>query len=204
MKDKSSTCCKSPDDNTGIKRGVLYGLLPHTFCIAFIIFSILGTVGVTSFFRSWLLTPYFFPLLVTISVILTVCSAILYLRQSNCLSLSGIKKKARYLSIMAISIIGVNLLLFLVAFPLAANFSPNNKIGSGSQNQSQLSQLTLSVELPCSGHAPLVMKDLQQIPGIADINFRLPNLFDIKYSDKTSANEILKAQIFNNFKATII
>lgn len=202
MKDKSQTCCQENKKDSGFKKGLLYGLLPHTFCIAFIVFSVLGVAGITSFFRQWLLTAYFFPLLITISIILSFVSVVLYLYQNKSLSLAGIKKRARYITILVTSIISVNLFLFLVAFPLAANLSAKNN--SNIYNQSNISNLTIDVDLPCSGHAPLVISDLKKNPDIVEVKFRLPNLFDIKYSNKTSEEEILDTEIFKTFKASKI
>ena len=63
---KQESCCPKKDSKTE-KKGILadfaYGILPHTFCIAFIIFSVIGSVTAITFFKKFLLNPYFFHIL---------------------------------------------------------------------------------------------------------------------------------------------
>jgi copper chaperone CopZ len=104
--------------------------------------------------------------------------------------------------------VAVNLLLFMVVFPLAANLKqPSGLTASAMEeinNQGQKENITLEVQIPCSGHAPLITEELNKINGIKSIQFRLPNLFDITYdSGKTSKEKILSLEIFNTYKATI-
>jgi len=54
------TCCQKETKNKGFFAGILYGILPHTFCIAFIILSTLGATTATFLLKPLLLTPYFF------------------------------------------------------------------------------------------------------------------------------------------------
>jgi len=66
-------CCRS--NQTGRKdksffQGVLYGILPHSFCIAFVILSIIGATAVATIFRKFLLLPYFFEMLIGLSFVL--------------------------------------------------------------------------------------------------------------------------------------
>jgi hypothetical protein len=204
MKNKVSVCCQTHKVNSGVKKGIFYGLLPHSFCMAFIVFSVSGVVGVTSFFRRWLLTPYFFPLLVAVSVVFAFASMALYLRQKKSLSWSGVKDNKRYLFTLVFSVVGINLAFFLVVFPLITNFNSKNKTNTSYFAQSDLSRLSLKVAIPCSGHAPLVVEELKKNSGVVEVKFRLPNVFDVKYSKKTSAEEILGAGIFKNFKAVKI
>jgi len=201
MKNNSKACCHNPKKDSGLKKGILYGLIPHTFCIAFAIFSILGVVGITSFFRNLLLTPNFFQILIAISIILAIWSAVIYLYQGKCLSINGVKKNIRYLSVLIISVVSVNLLLYLVVFPLTANINLNAKENVRILGQSNLSKITLKVSVPCSGHAPLIIDEVKKIPGIIDVKFRFPNLFDVTYSKNTPEDKIINSEVFKIFKA---
>jgi hypothetical protein len=201
MKNNSKACCHTPKKSSSIKRGILYGLLPHSFCIAFAVFSILGVVGITSFFRNLLLTPNFFQILIGISIILALWSAIIYLYQCKCLSIEGIKKNIRYLSVLILSVVSVNLLLYLVVFPLTANINLRAKENINIVGQSNLSKITLKVLVPCSGHAPLIIDEVRKIKGVIDVKFRFPNLFDVTYSKEVTEDQILNSEIFKSFKA---
>lgn len=181
-------------------QGITYGLIPHIGCIAFIIGSVLGVTVLMQFFKPLLMNPYFFHILVLISLIFATISSVLYLRKNGLLSSSGVKRKWRYLSVMYGSTIGVNLLLFLVIFPLLANASTGD---SGSIINSD-SLITLKVDIPCPGHATLISEELKSINGVTDIKFSYPNLFDVKYdSSKTSEKQILSLEVFKTYKATI-
>lgn len=198
MKNKKPSCCQPADHSSTLGKGILFGLLPHSFCLAFIVFSSFGVVSATSFFRGWLLNPYFFPILVIVSFALSLLSSGLYLWQNQSLSLSGLKNHSRYLTILIVSIVSINLLFFLVVFPIAANFSFKN---TNNISQAGLLNLTLQIKIPCSGHAPLIIDELGKSPGVIDVKYRFPNYFDIKYSSETSAEKIFKLPIFKSFPA---
>jgi len=111
--------------------------------------------------------------------------------------------------------IGINLLLFTVVFPITANlnsgtgFKAASTVTIGAAEQlfptGPNALITLRVEIPCSGHAPLITGELKKISGVENIKFRLPNLFDIGYdSQKTTKEEILSLEVFNTYKATLI
>jgi copper chaperone CopZ len=192
-----------------VKQGIIYGLIPHIGCIAFIIGSVLGVTVLTQFFRPLLLNPYFFDYLVILSLGFATLSSIIYLRKNGLLSTAGAKRKWKYLSTMYGSTVGINLLLFLVIFPLLANVSfaaPTGSIlalsGSGTTS---LSSLKLQVDIPCSGHATLISGDLKTISGVIGIQFSLPNVFDVTYdSSKTSKQQILALDVFKTYKATVL
>lgn len=101
--------------------------------------------------------------------------------------------------VLYLTVIGVNLLLFLVVFPLTANLKSSGKTVLG---QTSLSSKTLRVEIPCPGHAPLIVDELKKTEGVIEVKYRLPNLFEVSYSsDETSLEEILNLEIFKTFKA---
>lgn len=89
MSDKD--CCQPSKENEkfgGIK-GILYGLLPHTFCIAFVVASIIGATAATAFFKKFLLLPYFFEILVGLSLVFATLSAVFYLKRNSLFSVGG-------------------------------------------------------------------------------------------------------------------
>ena len=200
------SCCKKTDsrmDKKGFLKGILYGLAPHTFCIAFIIFTILGVTTATALLKPLLLNRYFFYILIGLSIVFATISAIIYLKKQGILSFSGIKRKWKYLSILYGTTIFVNLLFFMVIFPKVANLNLNPT--PAIVEKTNLSSITLKVDIPCSGHAPLITSELKKIEGIEEVKFSFPNLFDVKYdSSKASKKEILSLEIFNTYKAEVI
>jgi len=190
-------------DKKGFLKGILYGLAPHTFCIAFIIFTILGVTTATALLKPLLLNRYFFYILIGLSIVFATISAIIYLKKQGILSFSGIKRKWKYLSILYGTTIFVNLLFFMVIFPKVANLNLNPT--PAIVEKTNLSSITLKVDIPCSGHAPLITSELKKIEGIEEGKFSFPNLFDVKYdSSKASKKEILSLEIFNTYKAEVI
>jgi copper chaperone CopZ len=200
-------CCE--EKNKALKSGLLYGLVPHIGCIVFIVFSILGVTSATFLFRDLLLNSYFFYLLIALSMVFASISAFIYIKRKNLnseakfkISLSAIKREWKYITTLYSTTILINLLLFMVIFPLTANisFATKNTIITNST-----AALTLQVDIPCSGHAPLVTDELKKLDGISDVKFRFPNYFDVSYdNNKLSKNQILSLEIFKNFKANLI
>jgi len=192
-----------------VKQGIIYGLVPHVGCIAFIIASVLGVTAATEFFKPLMLNPYFFYSLVALSFTFATISSAFYLRKNGLLSTLGVKRKWKYLSTMYGSTIGVNLLLFLIIFPLLANVSvaqtPTGNLIGVAANNNTLSSLKLQVSIPCSGHAPLITGELKKLDGVSSVKFSLPNVFDVSYdSSKTSKQQITDLEIFKTYKATVL
>ena len=190
----ANDCCKKID----AKQGILYGLIPHVGCIVFIIGSVLGVTVLTEMFKPLLLNRYFFYILIAISFSLATVSSAIYLKKNGMLSRSGIKGKWKYLSVMYGSTIGTNLLLFLVIFPLLANYSssPSGAFVAGT------STLNLAVDIPCSGHATLISQELKTINGVEGVTFSQPNKFAVSYdSAKTSKEKILALEVFKTYPA---
>jgi len=66
------------------------------------------------------------------------------------------------------------------------------------------SLVTLQVNIPCPGHAPLIIGELRTISGVEAVRFKFPNLFDVSYnSEKTSKEQMLSLEVFNTYKAII-
>jgi copper chaperone CopZ len=207
---KNSEIQKSYCEKTGLKSdkkgfisGILYGLIPHTFCIAFIILTAPGATTATALLKPFLLNRYFFYILIVLSILFATISAIIYLKKNGILSFQGIKRKWRYLLILYGTTILVNLLFFMVIFPYLANLNrvqPSTFIGA-----TPLSSITLKVDIPCPGHASLIIDELKKIEGVEGVKFSFPNLFDVKYDpSKTSKEKLLSLQVFSTYKAVVI
>lgn len=193
------------DDDNSVKKnsllkGLTYGLIPHTGCIAFIAASVLGATAAMNVFKPLLMNPYFFHILVLLSLVFATVSSVIYLRRNGFLSPFGVKRKWKYLSVMYGSTVGVNLLFFMVIFPLLANASVSADIGN-----EEFSSLQLAVAIPCPGHAPLISGELKTINGVVETRFSYPNVFNVLYdSAKTTKEEIMSLDVFNVYKATVI
>jgi len=201
MEQKQDICCATAKNspNKGIFSGLLYGLVPHSFCIAFIVFSTIGAITATAFLKKFLLIPYFFHFLVFVSLLLATISAVIYLKKAGCLCVDGIKRKWKYISILYSATILINLLMFFVVFPVLANINPQNTI-----NQQGLADLSIAVQIPCSGHAPLIIDEIKKDNGVGFVAFQMPNVFKIKYDDKkTSPEKIISLEIFKTYKAIL-
>lgn len=200
---KTKLCCeKKSKESKGLLSGVIYGLIPHTGCIAFIAFTVLGVTTATAFLKPLLLNAYFFYILIGLSFIFATISATIYLKKNEMLSMEGIKNKWKYLSVLYGTTITVNILLFLFIFPLAANMTSAAPTGYAITNEPQI---TLKVDIPCPGHAPLISEELKKLQGVSSIKFRFPNYFDVIYNPyQTSQDEILSLGVFKTYKAVIV
>jgi hypothetical protein len=198
---QNNNCCQQTNNNKkSFLKGLFLGIIPHTFCIAFIAFSVIGASTTTLFFKKLLMTPYLFQALIAASFLFATVSAVLYLKKSGALCAAGIKRKWKYLTSLYLTTILVNVFLFLVIFPAVANM----KSASSKISQSNLASISLEVQIPCSGHAPLIIDELTQNGGAEIAKFKLPNVFEVKYNaQKTSPEKIISLEIFKTYKATI-
>ena len=199
-------CCdnkKNEEKKKGKKTfwsGVAYGLIPHIGCIAFIIASILGVTILMQFFKPMLMNRYIFHYLILISIGFATLSSFLYLRKHKSLSTEGIKKNKRYLIIMYGSTIGINLILFILVFPFMANLT-----GAAINDPSGFSSMTISVDIPCPGHAPLISNELLKINGVGGSEYSFPNDFEVYYdAGLTSESEILSLDVFEEYPASVL
>lgn len=193
-------CAHAKDRKKGFVNGIIYGLVPHTCCILFIIGSILGVTLFTSAFKPLLASRNFFYILIALSFSFATLSAGFYLKRNNCLCMSGTRKRWKFLSILYATTIAVNLLFFLIIFPAVAN------IGTASANTEGASypSLTLDVDIPCSGHAPLIIGELKNLDGVKDVKYQSGKFIVYYDSSKTSKNEILGIEIFKEYPATLV
>lgn len=206
MREKSNCCQISSQEKKakGFWLGLAYGLLPHSFCIAFVILTIIGATTATFFFKRFLLNPYFFYFLIFFSFALATLSAVIYLHRCGFLSRKGMKRKWRYLAILYGTTLMVNLLFFMVIFPKLANFNLIKNQPKVLSQKIMVLPVTLNVDIPCPGHATLIISELKKLPGIFSVTFRFPNRFEIQYDvTKVSLQEILNLDIFKTYKASI-
>jgi hypothetical protein len=76
---------------------------------------------------------------------------------------------------------------------------------ASNENVNSISSIRLKVDIPCSGHAPLISQELKSINGVVGVQFSFPNIFDVKYdSTKTSKQQILSLDVFKTYKATVL
>jgi len=196
-------CCAKDSlekKDKGILKGILYGIFPHSFCIGFVIFSAIGAVVVTGTLKKIMMTPYFLQILFLFSIIMATISATIYLKKCNCLNKEGARKKWKYLTILFGTTILINFLMFSYVLPVLANMGSSslktNGIGS--------SEISVEVDIPCAGHAPLVIDELKEYKGVEGIRFYSPDIFKIVYdSAQISSDKIMATEIFKTYKARI-
>jgi copper chaperone CopZ len=197
-------------ESSGLLSGIGYALMPHIGCIAFIAGSILGVTLLTELFRPLLMNRWFFHILIAISIGFATLSSALYLRKHGMLSASGARQKWQYLSTMYGSTIGINLILFLLVFPMLANVSAAQVTGAavaGAQGAAPAgdSVLQMSVDIPCPGHAPLITGELKTLAGVQSVVFSFPNVFDVTYdSTKVTKAQMLALDVFREYPATVL
>jgi len=198
---EENNCCKPRKKPNSFWQGLLYGLIPHTGCILFIISSVLGATVLMQFFKPLLMNRYIFHALIGVSIGFATLSSYFYLRKNRMLSWNGIKRKKGYLSIMYGSTIGINVILFFLIFPLLANVSIASPTGGAITDDATLN---IKVDIPCPGHAPLISNELKTIAGVSNVQFSFPNNFAISYDSlQTSKTEMLGLDVFNEYPATV-
>ena len=185
------------------KQAVVYGLIPHIGCIGFILASVIGATVAMSIFRPLLMNRYIFHFLILISIGFATVSSVVYLRKNKLLTIKGIKRKKGYLATMYGITVGINLLLFFFVFPMLANLNPTGALIGVAD--SELSTLSISVDIPCPGHAPLITSELKALSGISSVIFSFPNNFEVKYNPEiTPKSEMLTLEVFDEYKPTVL
>ena len=200
----SQSCCqnKTPaKPGSGLWQAVACGLLPHSFCILFLLFSLLGSLAGMGAAKKFLLMPNFFWFLVLLSLLFDTLSAVLYMRKNACCSLAGARQKWKYLLALYSLTLVVNASFLYLVFPAAAAFSlrPDDETLALAA-----SRITIAVDIPCSGHAPLIISEIKNHFKNSIVSYRLPNVFEIDYDpEETSAEQILSLSIFKTYRARI-
>jgi len=211
---------KKNQRNTSLLQGILYGLVPHTGCIAFIIATVLGVTVATELFKPLLMNPYFFHILIAISFVFATISSFFYLKKQGfimfnrrgedggvemSISSNTLKRKWKYLLTMYGVTIFINLFLFFIMFPALANINSGMSITGAFAADSSLSLMTLQVDIPCPGHAPLITGELRKISGVKAVEYKFPNIFDVGYDSTIVSEEgILDIGVFNTYKPTVL
>lgn len=192
------------DNEHGFLKGILYALLPHTGCFAIIILTILGITAGATILRP-LLNSYFFYGMIGLSVLITILSAIYYLRKNSSLNKEGIKNNWKYLSILFGTTIIINVLLLTVIFPTLANVGYSEPNLDSNTNTTTYNQFAINVNIPCSGHASLIIGELKKDPGVISVKYGFPSKFTINYeSNKTNKENILNNPIFEEYPAKAV
>ncbi|PIU21348.1 MAG: hypothetical protein COT15_02855 [Candidatus Diapherotrites archaeon CG08_land_8_20_14_0_20_34_12] len=216
---------KTPSKKNTLRQGLVYGLLPHIGCIAFIAASILGITFATELFKPLLLNPLFFPLMVGLSLCFATLSSIFYLNNNGLLSWNGIKRKKGYLVLMYGSTIAVSLIMMFIVFPITANIEPINanitpitanlnntnksNVATGAitlnETKTSIETIRLMVNIPCSGHASLISGEIKKIAGVNSVKYSIPNYFDVSFDPiKTSKEAILDLEVFKSYPAKLV
>jgi hypothetical protein len=116
---------------------------------------------------------------------------------------AGVKRKWKYLLTLYGTVIIVNLLLVNLIFPALANFrlTDKNALANLSDNYSKL---TVKFDLPCAGHAPLIIEELKRISGVSEVIFKNPDTFDVYYDPAhVSQDMIMSHWVFDDFKGQV-
>lgn len=181
---------------SGVIRGLAFGLIPHLFCILFIIFSIIGATIATTFTQKILLMPNLFPALVIISIVFATIASIFHLRIGECKCDEEVKGRKRFVLAMFVATLIANVTMMYVIFPAIAK-TRNNNITI----ESSLSVITVKVAIPCTGHAPLIINEIGTLPGIVRVDFDSPDIFQITYDPQTAnIDQIVALNVFETFQ----
>jgi len=224
---KNKDCClpKNKRENSdGFWRGIIYAIIPHSFCVLFVALSVVGATFANQALRQFLMLPYFMPMIIGLSLLFASVSATFYLKRIDRLSIAGAIEKKKYLAILFSTTVIVNILFFNYVMPFIGGVRPvsnelvqaqveNKKSNSVPVNAFEetnplarkVEEFNISVDLPCSGHAFLVTSDLEKLKGVESVDFYSSNKFKIKFdSSVVSKNQILAIDIFKTYKATEI
>jgi copper chaperone CopZ len=88
-------------------------------------------------------------------------------------------------------------------FPIVVGSLSNTNL-SINETVASSSEIILKVDIPCPGHAPLIIDELKKIDGVLNVKYDWPNIFSITFDSKKASKErILSQEVFNSFKATI-
>ena len=180
MKDnkENNSCCSSKRPTGGFGKGLIAGFIPHSFCILFIIFSLLGSVFGASVAQRFLLIPNFFPFLIALSLVFATFSAWIYLRRQSCCSAKGLKGNWKYLAVLYGTTLAINIVFIYLIFPALATVNNEQKQVNA---QSVANHLTIKVDIPCSGHASLIISELKKAKGVSQVSYVPLETFEIGY-----------------------
>jgi hypothetical protein len=96
--------------------------------------------------------------------------------------------------------ITIVLVLLVLLLMTACSSSPTGNIVGTSTDE-----LTLQVDIPCSGHASLITQELYTLNGVTNVEYRTGHYFDTTYdSSLTNQEEILALDVFDTYPAKIV
>jgi hypothetical protein len=158
---------------------------------------LIGAVGGAALAKRFLLIPHFFLFLTVLSLVSATLAAFFYLRKNGCCNRRDIKKKYKYLLTLYSVTILTNILVAYLIIPALAS-GPGRQKDDGSN---RLSVANVEVQIPCPGHAPLIISELEKVSGVEEISFQTPRTFEIAYDpQEISLESIEAAEIFKTFK----
>lgn len=213
---EQKNCCAQKSCAT--KEGIIYGIIPHIGCIAFLIFAVMGATVATTFLRPLMASQSLFYGMMALSALFAMVSASFYLKKHNALSWEGVRSNRRYLASLFGMTILTNALFLFVIFPAVANSivaNNNAPIGStgvegataattaNSPAANPTKTITLKVDIPCGGHAPLITQEIKTLTGVKSVKYMAPKTFIVECDASLSTEEILGLDIFNEFKAIL-
>jgi hypothetical protein len=68
----------------------------------------------------------------------------------------------------------------------------------------ELSEVSIKVNIPCTGHSFLIIQEIRKDKGVNDVKFKVPDVFSVKYNPiDTSPQQILSSEIFKTYPAVI-
>jgi hypothetical protein len=195
MAHETDCCSTNTEARSGAWRGFLFGLIPHTVCLSFLVFSVLGATGAMVVAKELLMVPHLFVWVFLSSSGFAAVASLLYLRKTKMLSWRGAASKWKYLASVFVATIATNLFFIQILFPAAVNLQrPTEAMAA------DLAEVTLVAEIPCTGHAALIIDEVKNDPGVADVLFRSPGVFVIRFdAAATSPEQIRNLEIFQAF-----
>ncbi|MDP1728866.1 MAG: hypothetical protein Q8L27_01540 [archaeon] len=135
---------------------------------------------------------------ILLMILLATIVVYFYLKKNSALNNQGIKDKKYYL----LAIYGMAIVFAVLLTYSFTNDSPQQITGNAILENSNTAKMTLKVNIPCPGHAPLIINKLSQLKGIYNVDFSFPNEFEVTYdSSIITKEEILSADIFSEYPA---
>ncbi len=190
MRDKKLPECCRPKHGKAVRAGILSGLIPHTGCILILLFAIFGVTFANAFFKKFLFNSYYIYAVFGVSILIATIAGFFYIRR---FSDRRLKSHWKYLIILYGSVIIINLLMIYVIFPAIANTNSGNLKGD---------LLNLEFNIPCSGHVPLVISELQKVDGVKGVKFISGKTFEVYYdANKITEEKILQQDVCREFNA---
>lgn len=199
--DELPDCCKPKTDteieeSSGFWAGILYGILPHTFCILFVVLSVIGATTGAVFLKKFIFVPNLFVYLVILSFFFATLSAFFYLKKNRYLSIAGMKKKWKYLTILFLTTIIVNVGLIYFIIPAAANVKKNNTTTPPPATAPSENVQTIEMDQLGGGYKPNQFTIKKNVPVRWVINSKSPYACSATiYSKKLGINQDLKPGI---------